>query len=528
MDLSFVNRLTRQARRPVGEGSHGEGRAAGRIVLQFAAASLLFLAPLLLLPLAGAAQSDTWQPVGLRGETILSLSVARSEGEQLLYAETHTGLWRYTPAAGWQRVDEAFPRTPLGGPALAAWRPVPGRARQLYAVTGSGTVRQLYRSDNGGTTWQMIGPAPGQTDRPPMIVQAGANGAPDTITLVTDTRLQRSTDGGASWAPGGPWPTGDTTGNNSSPDSVQAPNDRPEAIRLLLSDNSAPDRLYALTDRGSLWISESGGLAWRIVRPASEIAPVRALAIAPYFGIRIWAATSAGLAFSADSGNGWAAQPMPAALNSRKGGQITALLIDPRIPDTIYAALAGGTVYRSDDSGANWGSLGQPRGASVTALALDPDTRGQLYAATADGLWVRDVIPLQPTAVPSPRDTDTPLPTETPSPTAPATPRPTATPAPTATATDTQTPSPSPSPSATLTDTATATKTPTRVRPTRTPLPPTATEATAAGIPTTSAPQPAVTWVPPSSTPLPVRPTDTPAPPAPTPNPTMVGTPEPR
>ena len=275
---------------------------------RFLLASLIFLAPLLLLPLAGAARNEAWTPLGLRGETVLALAVAGSSAERVVYAETHTGLWRFTAAEGWQRIDGPLPRTPLGGPALAAWRVVPGRTRVLYAVTGAGTARQLYRSEDSGAAWQLVGPAPGQLDQPPMVVLAGPSGAPDTITLATDSRIQRSSDGGATWSPGGPWPAGAGKADGGLAAATHT-------VHALLGDSSAPDRLYALGDDVELWLSESGGRAWRVIpRPAGRSdRPATILAIMPYFGIRLWTAAGGELSFSADNGLSWTTQRLPAA-----------------------------------------------------------------------------------------------------------------------------------------------------------------------------------------------------------------------
>jgi photosystem II stability/assembly factor-like uncharacterized protein len=487
------------------------------------AASLVFLAPLLLLPYARAGRTDDWQPLGLRGETVLALTVTSSEGERVIYAETHTGLWRYAPGAAgrtgqdttWQRIDAALPRSNLGGPALAAWRNVPGRPLQIYALTGSGTARQLFRSDDGGETWSSIGPAPGQTARPAMAVLPGLNGAPDQIILATSNRVQRSADGGATWAPGGSWPT---TGS-------QPANESTEPVRTLLADPSAPEHLYALAKDASFWLSESGGLSWRPV----ELDHVSAIAITPYFGVRLWAATADTLAFSTDEGVTWAMSSLPGAPpvapSGRRGGHITALRGDPRVPETLYAVLESGAVHRSDDSGGTWTFLGVPGAAGIAALALDPDARSALYVATGDGVWVRSVIPLQPTVIPTPTPS-LPPPTATPTHTPTASPTFTATPRPTATATATSTP--------TETPTATATATPTR-RPTRKPAPtrtltpavstspilelPSPTGSPAESKPPADRP-PSATAMPP--TPVPptaVPPTDVPAPPPDTPMP---------
>lgn len=519
-------------RPPASPGAPGPGR---RLLRQLVAASLLFLAPLALLPWAQAAQPQAWALLGLGGEAVSALSVGVGDGQRLIYAETQTGLWRYSPSGGWERADRGLPRGPLGNPALAAWRTVPGRPQQIYAVTGSGTARQLYRSDDGGHAWVSVGPAPGQVARPPMLVlpgsQAGRAGTEnaatlDFIALVGETRVQRSTDGGATWAPGGPWP-GTAPAANGSPAAHGA------RVRALLGDASMPERLYALTENGDLWSSESGGRAWRAVsvfapslaapasptpglQPASSSLPpnagpsserITALAIAPYFGLRIWAAGEHRLFYSSDGGNNWTAQPLPPGPQGTQ--PVHVILCDPRVSETLYIALADGTVYRSDDAGATWTSLGRPAGGQIAALALDPETRSQLYVATGNGVYVRSVVPLQPTAVPLPTETPTPSPApeeELP----PSSPTPTvATPTVTASATATATATPSATPTLTPTATATATATPSR---TATPT-------------LTATSRPATATAPPQPIPVPPAVPVSPGPPLPT---APAGTPPPR
>jgi photosystem II stability/assembly factor-like uncharacterized protein len=469
-------------------------------------ASLIFLAPLALLPYARASHADAWRALGLRGETVLNLVVTSREAERILYAETHTGLWRYVQdvagrSAAWERIDSDLPRGALGGPALAAWRNVQGRPLQLYTLTGSGTNRQLHRSDDGGTSWSNIGPAPGQTAHPAMLVLPGLSGAPDQILLTTGSRIQRSTDGGATWAPGGPWP--DNTGNASDSEAG-------EPVHTLLADASAPDHLYALTANSAVWLSENGGFSWH----SAGLDRVSAIAITPHFGMYTWAATSDGLALNTDSDAAWTVQTLPGAAPAGRtddlGGHIVALRGDPRVPETLYAALQGGAIFRTDDAGATWSSLGTAGSTRITGLALDPDSRGLLYAATDDGVWERTVIPLQPKVMPTLLPTPTPLP-------------PTATAAPTLTATATRTAtatfSPTPTWTATFTATATATATPTR-RPTRKPAPtrtqapsptPAQLDLHASPAPTAASSGSDVPSAPvPTDTP-PVRPVDTPA-----------------
>jgi len=438
------------------------------------------MAPLLLFPNARAMQSEAWQPLGLRGQTVSSLVATSRGGQRLIYAETATGLWRLDQGQDWQQIDAGLPRTLLGSPAVVAWRNVPGRPQQLYALTETGADRQLYRTDDGGASWQRIGPAPGQTAQPALLVLPGLGGQ-DLVIVATSRRAQRSSDGGASWTPGGEWPEAELqSGRNVEP------------VRALLGDSSAPDRLFAQAQDGSLWASESGGLSWRTLSPG---AAVNTLAIAPYFGIRLWAGTRSGLGISTDNGNSWNIWPVPAASDrSWPGarGQIVALRTDPRVPETIYIALSGGTVYRSEDGGASWLSLAAPGVSRITALALDPDARNVLFAATDDGIWMRNVTPPQPTPTPTPIPTVLP-PTETPTP-APSPTR-TATATPTATLTPTLTATPSPTATLAPTATGTATRRPTAL-PTRT--------ATATAV--------APTWTPPSVAPPPELPPPQPGP----------------
>lgn len=88
------------------------------------AISLLFMAPLLVRPLAARDDGTGWRALGLRGQTVLNFAIASGEGEHMLYAETATGLWRYVAAEGadgdWESIDAGLPRNSLGGPALAA------------------------------------------------------------------------------------------------------------------------------------------------------------------------------------------------------------------------------------------------------------------------------------------------------------------------------------------------------------------------------------------------------------------------
>jgi photosystem II stability/assembly factor-like uncharacterized protein len=70
------------------------------------------------------------------------------------------------------------------------------------------------------------------------------------------------------------------------------------------------------------------------------------------------------------------------------GGIVQTLVVDPKTPATLYAASAGGGVFKSIDRGANWApattGLTDP---TVFTLVIDPANSSKLYAGCANGLF---------------------------------------------------------------------------------------------------------------------------------------------
>jgi photosystem II stability/assembly factor-like uncharacterized protein len=71
------------------------------------------------------------------------------------------------------------------------------------------------------------------------------------------------------------------------------------------------------------------------------------------------------------------------SLGPRSDAVVNALARDASLPDTVYAATAGGGVFKSKDGGETWAPVntGLDDG-YVTALAVDPTAAGTVYAAT--------------------------------------------------------------------------------------------------------------------------------------------------
>lgn len=71
-----------------------------------------------------------------------------------------------------------------------------------------------------------------------------------------------------------------------------------------------------------------------------------------------------------------------------EGGIISLLAFAPSDPRVVYAGTAAGSVFRSDDGGANWNlaSQGLPF-LPVLALAVDPGRANVVYAGNSNGVW---------------------------------------------------------------------------------------------------------------------------------------------
>lgn len=79
---------------------------------------------------------------------------------------------------------------------------------------------------------------------------------------------------------------------------------------------------------------------------------------------------------------------------NNQGGRTRQLLIDPRNPDTMYAAAVGGGVWKSVDGGLDWTQLTDlllPN-IAVASLAMDPSNSQVLYAGTGEGFFNGDAI----------------------------------------------------------------------------------------------------------------------------------------
>jgi len=202
--------------------------------------------------------------------------------------------------------------------------------------------------------------------------------APDTLYAGTFGGLFKSTDAGDTWG-------------------AVALDANPWQVYTLALDPSRPETLYVQTFGcggifcvfGPLFKSTDGGATWKATG-STGIAFV-ALAIDPTG--TVYGATYGGVFKSTDGGATWTG-----ANQGLTNVSVSALAIDPRAPETLYAGASpvtncdytvcpGTALFKSTNGGRTWNSFdaGLPRHSSVAALCIDPTAPETIYAGLSGG-----------------------------------------------------------------------------------------------------------------------------------------------
>jgi photosystem II stability/assembly factor-like uncharacterized protein len=158
-----------------------------------------------------------------------------------------------------------------------------------------------------------------------------------------------------------------------------------------------PNVFYIGVNNGGVWKTDDYGLTWRPIFDDQPTGSIGAVAVAPSNPEIVYVGSGEGLQRpdlsvgdgmykSADGGKTWR------HLGLRDGQQIPAILVDPRDPNRVFAAVLGHPygpnaergVFRSTDGGQNWQKvLYKNEHTGAVDLAFDPRNPRTVYAV----LW---------------------------------------------------------------------------------------------------------------------------------------------
>lgn len=239
----------------------------------------------------------------------------------------------------------------------------------------------VSHGEAGWNQWTSMGP--------------GGNPVPVAIDPVTPATIYsatpnvagvfKSTDGGAHWS---------ASSVGLTAPFVTALAVDPQTPTTVYAGAIGTDALFKSTDGGVHWSASNAGFPPPFCNETICTAlTVSALVVDPQTPATVYAGTDVGVFKSTDGGSSWIASNT--GLTDLVVGVLT---MDPQTPATLYAATLAG-VFKSTDGGAHWtaSDTGLPHAficcplvavvPSVFSLTVDPQTPATVYAGTANGVF---------------------------------------------------------------------------------------------------------------------------------------------
>lgn len=294
-------------------------------------------------------RGDTWTRLGsdLLEQDVVAVTADPRQANRLFVGTNGAGVWRSTDTgATWVQINDGLSDLRVRDVAVDTVT-----AGRVWAASEDG----IFVSLDHGTSWSRADLEP----RAP-IVAVVAGPAAGLAYVATDTGLARSDDSGASWQPA-----------NGGLHMTTVPSVRQRT-------GSAREVVAGTT--GGVFVSFDAGGMWSGLNEGLRSPQVQDLAVV---GERIFAATSGGAWVLPSLGQSWT------RLNGITNPVVAAIAVDGATPDRLYAATAGGGVFRSLDAGTTWRSANS--GLSnlfVSRLAAVPGRAGEIYALAANQVVV--------------------------------------------------------------------------------------------------------------------------------------------
>ena len=170
-------------------------------------------------------------------------------------------------------------------------------------------------------------------------------------------------------------------------------------ITALTVDPRHPETVFAATLDAGIFKSANGARKWRQLDLPSAVSRVDAVAIAAGDPKTIYAGTARGVLRTTDGGRKWQATSsdlLGKETAERRAhrlieGYVYTIAVDPRDADIAYAGTWEKGIFKTQDGGRSWRSIG-PKGVAVNTFALDPRAPDTVYAGLRDAWGESGVI----------------------------------------------------------------------------------------------------------------------------------------
>ncbi len=321
---------------------------------------------------------NTWTEsnAGLQEGTGLDIATTASGSTAVYVATSDLGSVYRRDAAGAYSAVARSSSPLLGYPGMQGYQieVAPQNPNTLYMLR----EERLARSTNGGIDWTLLATLP-------LIYSLALDpGNPQVMYATGQDRRLKSVDGGVNWAPFG----------DSLPASVRNslgriyvdPANSANLFALVHGYSGAASPIYRSTDGGATWAATN----WSDNTLPSPFSP-NALAFEPGRSSTIYLVMEFGSYKSVDSGVNWTRMARPG------GGR--SIVVDPQSPQIVYTTLGSANLQRSVDGGATWTDA-LDLAASVASfpgfdrIAMVPGHNAKLVGVRNDGgVYEIDVAP---------------------------------------------------------------------------------------------------------------------------------------
>lgn len=293
--------------------------------------------------------------------------------------------------AAWQEIPIATAASAITAEGFTAnWNAAAGATRYyLDVATDSGftsLVGGYNNKDVGNTTSSSVtGLAPGTTYYYRVRAYNGLGSSDESNTISVATRSGRVS--GVIVDPAAPshlYCTVDGGGVFSSTDSGgtwAATSGQPASNRLqaIVLQPGAPAKLFAASYGSGVYVSPDSGASWSACTNSGLTgSALNVTTLASDATGRLYAGTGTGIFTSTDC-DAWTSITGDLSIDATKPP--VAIVIDPTLPNTIYAGLDGGGVYKSINGGTNWTAANNNL-TNLRVKALARSSAGTFFAAT--------------------------------------------------------------------------------------------------------------------------------------------------